>query len=55
VISSAWRIAATGGKAELLALAGEPHAFVNDRPDVPDTAKVIAMLAAFIRKFGGVL
>jgi acetyl esterase/lipase len=53
VISSARRIAAIGGKTELLALAGEPHAFVNDRPDVPDAAKAIAILAAFIRRFGG--
>jgi hypothetical protein len=31
---------------------GGPHAFVNDHPDSPNTAKAIAMLAAFIRKFG---
>lgn len=42
-----------GGQAELVVFEGEPHAFVNDRPDSPDTAKAIAMLAAFIRKFGG--
>jgi acetyl esterase len=40
-----------GGTAELLVFAGEPHAFVNDRPDAPDTTKAIAALAAFIRKY----
>ncbi len=42
-----------GGSAELELFEGEPHAFVNDLPDSPNTAKALAMMAAFIRKVAG--
>ena len=42
-----------GGKIELQLFEGEPHAFVNDHPDSPNTAKAQAMMAAFIRKVAG--
>ncbi len=41
-----------GGKVQSAFFEGEPHAFVNDKPDAPDTKKAIAMLASFIRQFG---
>src|SRR5581483_4697625 len=40
-----------GGDAELELFPGEPHAFVNDRPDSPNTAKAVAMMATFIHKW----
>lgn len=42
----------SGGSAELVLYEGEPHAFVNDHPDSPNTAKAIAALKTFMRKFG---
>jgi acetyl esterase/lipase len=42
-----------GGSIELELFEGEPHAFVNDHPDSPNTAKAQAMMAAFIRKVAG--
>ena len=42
-----------GGKAELALFDGEPHAFVNDHPERPNSAKAIAMLAQFAQRFSG--
>jgi acetyl esterase len=40
-----------GGEAELALFEGEPHAFVNDHPDSPNTAKAMATMATFIHKW----
>jgi acetyl esterase len=42
-----------GGSAELVLFDGEPHAFVNDHPERPNSAKAIVDLTEFVRKFGG--
>jgi acetyl esterase len=44
---------ARGGKVELTLFKDEPHAFVNDHPERPDSAKAIALLAEFCRRFSG--
>ena len=44
-----------GGSIALELFEGEPHAFVNDHPDSPNTPKAQAMMAAFIRKVAGAL
>ena len=41
-----------GGSIELALFDGEPHAFVNDHPESPNSAKAVAMLTEFVRKFG---
>jgi acetyl esterase len=42
-----------GGSIQLQLFEGEPHAFVNDHPESPNSAKAVSMLGQFIRKFGG--
>jgi acetyl esterase/lipase len=43
-----------GGKIELVLYEGEPHAFVNDHPESPNTPKAIAAMTQFIKTFGAV-
>jgi acetyl esterase len=42
-----------GGRIELTLFKNEPHAFVNDHPERPASARAIELLAQFARKFGG--
>ena len=41
-----------GGTIELVLYEGEPHAFVNDHPESPNTPKAVAAMTSFIRGFG---
>jgi acetyl esterase/lipase len=42
-----------GGTVDLQFLEGERHTFVNEHPFTPNSLKAIAMVKAFIKKYGG--
>ena len=39
---------------DLLLLEGERHTFVNEHPFAPNSVKAVAMVKAFIKKYGAV-